>query len=381
MLKPRALPLLAALLLPLQVAWATNYPVTSAQRETMARVQQSGVPLSDLAPDAPDRYTVKRGDTLWGISTLFLKSPWRWPELWGMNRDQIANPHLIYPDQVLMLVKRDGRATLQLAQETSGGPGSADGKLRPRVRSTPLADNAVAAIPQHLIEPFLNEAVVLETDEMASAPRIVAAPEGRVLMTQSDLAYARGTSQPLDGYRVFRSPRPLKDPTSGEVLGYEAFYLGAADLVRRGGQVRRGGDALEVPFTLSLRRVRQEIGVGDRLAPVPQRAFKRYVPHAPEQAIAGQIVSIYGEALTAGQNQIVALNRGEADGLARGHVLALWRAGQPVRDRTTERNETVQLPDEQHGVLFVFQTFKRVSYALIISVKDPVNVGDRFTQP
>jgi LysM domain len=344
-------------------------------------VQQSGVPLSDLAPDAPDRYTVKRGDTLWGISTLFLKSPWRWPELWGMNRDQIANPHLIYPDQVLMLVKRDGRATLQLAQETSGGLGSADGKLRPRVRSTPLADNAVAAIPQHLIEPFLNEAVVLETDEMASAPRIVAAPEGRVLMTQSDLAYARGTSQPLDGYRVFRSPRPLKDPTSGEVLGYEAFYLGAADLVRRGGQVQRGGDALEVPFTLSLRRVRQEIGVGDRLAPVPQRAFKRYVPHAPEQAIAGQIVSIYGEALTAGQNQIVALNRGEADGLARGHVLALWRAGQPVRDRTTERNETVQLPDEQHGVLFVFQTFKRVSYALIISVKDPVNVGDRFTQP
>lgn len=383
--KPCALPLLAALLLPLQLlqpAGATNFPVTGAQRETMQRVQQAGVPLADLAPDAPERYVVKAGDTLWGISTLFLKSPWRWPELWGMNRDQIANPHLIYPEQILLLVKRDGRAMLQLARQSAGaenvGPG---GKLSPRVRSEALADNAVAAIPQHLIEPFLNEAVVLDTAEMATAPRIVAAPEGRVLMTQGDLAYARGTSQPLDGYRVFRSPRALKDPGTGEVLGYEAFYLGAVDLVRRGGQVQQGSDTIEVPFTLSVRQVRQEIGVGDRLAPVPQRAFKRYVPHAPEKAMSGQIVSIYGEALTAGQNQIVALNRGEDDGLERGHVLALWRAGKPARDTTVERGERVQLPDEQHGVLFVFQTFKRVSYALIISVKDPVSVGDRFSQP
>lgn len=385
--KPRALPLLAALLLPLQLlqpAGATNFPVTGAQRETMQRVQTAGVPLADLAPDAPERYTVKPGDTLWGISTLFLKSPWRWPEMWGMNRDQIANPHLIYPEQILLLVKRDGRAMLQLARQSAGtagdgvGPG---GKLSPRVRSEALADNAVAAIPQHLIEPFLNEAVVLDSAEMASAPRIVAAPEGRVLMTQGDLAYARGTGQPLDGYRVFRNPRALKDPATGEVLGYEAFYLGAVDLVRRGGQVQQGSESLEVPFTLSVRTVRQEIGVGDRLAPVPQRAFKRYVPHAPEKAIGGQIVSIYGDALTAGQNQIVVLNRGEADGLERGHVLALWRAGRPVRDSTTERGERVQLPDEQHGVLFVFQTFQRVSYALIISVKDPVSPGDRFSQP
>ncbi|MBN8505253.1 MAG: LysM peptidoglycan-binding domain-containing protein [Burkholderiales bacterium] len=383
--KPCALPLLAALLLPMQLlqpAGATNFPVTGAQRETMQRVQQAGVPLADLAPDAPERYTVKAGDTLWGISTLFLKSPWRWPELWGMNRDQIANPHLIYPEQILLLVKRDGRAMLQLARQSAGaesvGPG---GKLSPRVRSEALADNAVAAIPQHLIEPFLNEAVVLDTAEMATAPRIVAAPEGRVMMTQGDLAYARGTNQPLDGYRVFRSPRALKDPGTGEVLGYEAFYLGAVDLVRRGGQIQQGGDTVEVPFTLSVRQVRQEIGVGDRLAPVPQRAFKRYVPHAPEKAIGGQIVSIYGEALTAGQNQIVALNRGEDDGLERGHVLALWRAGKPARDTTVPRSERVQLPDEQHGVLFVFQTFKRVSYALIISVKDPVSVGDRFSQP
>lgn len=373
------LTLIAALLTP--AAWATNFPVTPAQRETAQQVAQAGVPLSDLAANAPDQHTVVPGDTLWGISSLFLKSPWRWPELWGMNRDQIRNPHLIYPGQVLMLIKRDGRALLQVGQATGGGAGVGDGKLSPRVRSSPLADNAVAAIPQHLIEPFLNEAVVLDTDTLASAPRIVAAPEGRVMMSQGDLAYVRGIQQPAESYRVFRQPRPLRDPSTKEILGYEAVYVGAGDLTRLGGSVTDGGKKLDVPATLTLRQVRLEIGVGDRLAPVAERSFKRYVPHAPEKAISGQIVSMYGDALTGGQNQIVALNKGEVDGLERGHVLALWRAGKQVRDRTVERNETVQLPDEQHGVLFVFQTFKRVSYALIISVKDPVSVGDRFTQP
>lgn len=380
---PRATTLLlAALLLPTPAAMATNFPITAAQRETAQRVQQAGVAIADLAPDAPQRYVVKAGDTLWAISTLYLTSPWRWPELWGFNRDQIENPHLIYPGQILLMVQRDGRAMLQLAGEAGSVADAAPGgRLSPRVRSSSLAENAVAAIPQHLIEPFLNEAVVLDSDEMASAPRVVAAPEGRVMMTLGDLVYARGTRTPLDGYRVFRQPKQLKDPSTGEVLGYEAFYLGAADLLRRGGEVQREGEQREIPFTLQLRHVRAEVGVGDRLAPVPQRSFKRYVPHGPERAIDGQIVSIYGEAIRAGQNQIVALNRGEADGLERGHVLALWRAGKPARDRTGEKIETVQLPDERHGVLFVFQTFKRVSYALIISVQDPVSVGDRFTQP
>jgi hypothetical protein len=126
--------------------------------------------------------------------------------------------------------------------------------------------------------------------------------------------------------------------------------------------------------------MRLEAGVNDRLAPIPPRSFSRYIPHAPDKALEGQIISIYGEAVTAGQNQIVALNRGTADGLARGHVLALWRAGKPVKDSTAD-GQLVQLPDEKHGVLFVFQTFNRVSYALIISVKTAVNAGDRFTSP
>ncbi|WP_374438452.1 LysM peptidoglycan-binding domain-containing protein [Inhella sp.] len=366
-------------------AGANPYPITEDQRATAERVAQAGVPLDELAPNAPDSHTVKRGDTLWAISSIFLKSPWRWPELWGMNKQQIANPHLIYPGQTLYLVKRDGRATLQMSPGETAAAAmtgeNGDVVLTPRVRTSDLADNPVAAIPQHLIEPFLNEAIVLDSDELATSPRIVAAQEGRVMLSQGETAYVRGIQQPMSSYRVFRSAKPLRDIDTQEVLGYESVYLGTADLTRLGGETLNQGDKLEVPATITIRQMRQEIGVGDRLAPVPARSYSRYVPHAPGKPIGGRIISVYGDAITAGQNQIVALNRGSADGLERGHVLSLWRAGRVVKDRTDDRNEAVQLPDEAHGVLFVFQTFKRVSYALIISVKEPVSTGDRFSEP
>lgn len=375
------LPLAAALLS--APALAVNYPVTPGQRQTAEQVAQAGVPLSELSPNAPDSHTVKPGDTLWDISKLFLTSPWRWPELWGMNRDQIANPHLIYPGQVLLLVKRDGRALLQLAQNR-GGAGGTDGtvKLSPQIRATPQDANPITAIPQHLIEPFLSEAIVFDTDELARAPRIVAAQEGRVMLSKGDAAYARGDLSQATDYRIFRNSRPLRDPSTREILGYEAPYLGTAELTRAAeNRPVADGKTEIVPATLRILSNKQEIGVGDRLSPVPQRNFTRYVPHAPAKPVAGQIVSIYGDALSAGQNQIVALNRGTRDGLERGHVLALWRDGRRVTDRSGEKREEIKLPDERHGVLFVFQTYERVSYALIISVQEPVGAGDRFTQP
>lgn len=302
-----------------------------------------------------------------------------------MNRDQIANPHLIYPGQVLLLVKSNGRATLQLAQDRSAG-GDAAGqqtvKRSPQVRSSALSASAINAIPQHLIEPFLNEAVVFDNEALALAPRIVAAQEGRVLLTAGDLAYARGDLSQATDYRVFRQTRPLRDPTTGEVLGHEATYLGNAELKRPAeDRPLADGKVETVPATLAIRNVRLEIGVGDRLSPVPQRNFSRYVPHAPSKDIAGQIISIYGDALTAGQNQIVALNRGKQDGLERGHVLALWQDGRRMLDRTGAKAEDIKLPNERHGTLFVFQVYERVSYALILSVQQPVGPGDRFTQP
>ena len=369
----------STLLLAAASAIAATYPVTPQQRGTAQQVAQAGVPLSELAPNAPDSHTVKRGDTLWDISKLFLKSPWRWPELWGMNLDQIRNPHLIYPGQVLVLEKSGGRARLRLAQ---GGP---DGtvKLSPRVRSEALGDGGVPAVPMHLIGPFLNEGVVFSANELERAPRVVAAPEGRVMMGRGDKAYVLGDLGGLRDWRVFRQATPLRDPTTKEILGYEARFLGSAEYTREGGSTATvdGKSSLAVPATFELLSVKEEVGIGDRLAPVPQRDFSNFAPHAPAKPISGQIISVYGESLIAGQNQVVSINRGAADGVERGHVLAVLRDGPLVTDRTTEKPTQIKLPDERHGLLFVFRVFDRVSYGLVLQVQQPVTAGDRFTQP
>lgn len=349
-----------------------NFPITNQQRSTAQQVAQTGVPLSELADNAPDSYTVKSGDTLWDISRLFLKSPWRWPELWGMNLDQIRNPHLIFPGQVLYLVKTGDRASLRVGQGPDGS-----GRLSPRVRSSDLNRDGIPTIPLHLIEPFLNEAVIFDDAQLNAAPRIVGTQEGRVLLSRGDLAYVRGDLGGGRNFRVFREPKPLKDPTTGEILGYEAFYLGTAEFTRRGNTT--GGEI--VPDTFTVSSIRQEIRVGDKLSPVPPRDFANYVPHAPQNPIAGQIVSVYGESVNAGQNQIVALNKGSRDGVETGHVFALWRDGVRVVDRTDGAGTRIKLPDERHGNLLVFRVFNRMSYALILSVKEPVTTGDRFTQP
>ena len=363
-----------------QAVYAADFPITAQQRGTAQKVAQDGVPLSELAPNAPDSYTVVPRDTLWGISKVFLKSPWRWPELWGMNLEQIRNPHLIYPGQVLFLDKTGGRARLRLGQApTSDGTV----KLSPRVRSTDLGDGALASIPFNLIEPFLNEAVIFQNNELEAAPRIVATQEGRVLVARGETAYVRGgdLSNGTD-YRIFREPKPLIDPTTRELLGYEATYVGSAEYTRKGEtRVDASGKSEIIPATFVVTSVRQEAGVGDRLAVVPPREFTNYAPHAPQGPMDGQIVSLYGDALTAGQNQIVALNRGARDGMERGHVLALIRNGDRVVDKTDPSRPVIKLPDERHGLLFVFRVFDRMSYALILSVKEPVSPGDRFAQP
>ncbi len=354
-----------------------NFPITAQQKATAQQVSEAGVPLSELAPNAPDSHVVKRGDTLWGISGLFLKSPWRWPELWGMNLQQIRNPHLIFPGQVLYLDKSNGRARLRMGQPVGG-----DAKLSPRVRAGSL-DDAIATVPVHLLEPFFNEAVIFESsDELLQAPRLVATQEGRVLLSRGETAYVRGELGGRREWRLFRQPKPLRDPTSREVLGYEAQYVGTMDLTREGAEgTGADGQPLLIPSTFTVTTIRQEAAVGDRLAPVPPRDFDNMVPHSPRQDVAGQIVSIYGDSLSAGQNQIVSLNRGSRDGLDRGTVLALWRDGNVVRDMTLADKPQIKLPDERHGLLFVFRVFDRMSYALILNVKEPVKPGDRFTQP
>ncbi|MBI3368549.1 MAG: LysM peptidoglycan-binding domain-containing protein [Burkholderiales bacterium] len=379
----RRLALGLAMLAAAGAAGAVDLTITPQMRSTAQQVAQAGVPLSELAPNAPDSHTVQRGDTLWDISKLFLTSPWRWPELWGMNLAQIRNPHLIYPGQVLVLIKENGRARLQVAQPVGDAPPGNTVKLSPRVRSELLDNGAIASIPLNLIGPFLNEAIVLDSDELASAPRIVATQEGRVLLSKGETAYVRGDLKGARDFRVFRQSKPLKDPATGEVLGFEAGFVGTAEFARAEGmQPTADGKAqLPVPAKFVMTSVRQEAGVGDRLMPVPQRDYSAYMPHPPSGKMGGQIVSIYGEALSAGQNQIVSLNRGARDGVERGHVLALWRDGKIGADTTEGKKIAIKLPDERIGLLFVFRVFDRVSYALIVSALDPVGPGDRFTQP
>ncbi len=356
-----------------------NFPISAQQKATAQQVSEAGVPLSELSPNAPDSYTIKRGDTLWGISGLFLKSPWRWPELWGMNLQQIRNPHLIFPGQLLYLDKSNGRARLRVGQPVGDG---GNGKLSPRVREGSLED-AITTVPVHLLEPFFNEAVIFDnSDDLLHAPRVVATQEGRVMLSRGETAYVRGELGGRREWRLFREPKPLRDPTTQEVLGYEAQYVGTLALTREGAEgTGADGKPVVIPSTFVVNSIRQEASVGDRLAPVPPREFDNLAPHAPKQDVAGQIVSIYGDSLSAGQSQIVSLNRGTRDGLERGHVLALWRDGKVVRDMTLPDKPQMKLPDERHGVLFVFRVFDRMSYALIMNVKEPVKPGDRFTQP
>lgn len=370
----------AALLAAPALAAEPNFPITPQQRSTAQQVAQAGVPLSELAPNAPDSHTVQSGDTLWDISKMFLKSPWRWPELWGMNLDQVRNPHLIYPGQVLVLEKTGDRARLRVAQSASGAPDNTV-RLSPRVRANTLDSGAIGSIPLHLIAPFLTEAVIFNNDELARAPRIVAAQEGYVAMSQGQLAYVLGDVQPASGYRLFREPKPLYDWDSKELLGYEARYVGTAEFVRPGSQLEEKGKPVIVPATVAIKSVRMEVNVGDRLAPLPTRDLDAYAPHRPGAAMAGRVLQIYGDGLSAGQNQIVALNRGARDGVERGHVLALWRTGDRRVKQIDGERTTLQLPNEPNGMLFVFNVFERTSYALILSVNVPVFPGDSFTQP
>lgn len=382
-------------------AVAQNFPITPGQKAVASQVAQAGVPLSDLAPNAPDAYTVKSGDTLWAISRLFLKAPWRWPELWGMNLQEIQNPHRIYPGQQLVLDKANGRATLRAGRSgAGGGPPTDTIKVSPRTRYSALGDGTIPTLAAGAIEPFLAEPLIVDAAEFAAAPRIVATQEGRVLLSRGDRAYAKGDyaagqtgkplsdakGQPLD-YRVFRNATPLKDPTTGEILGYEAQFVGKAELIR-GESVQdvAGADGKmtrdSIPATIDIVSAKEEMRIGDRLIAEPELSSQNYMPRAPGTPITGQIVSVYGSAVRfAAENQIVVVNRGSKDGLERGHVMAILKDGERLIDRTDPARPQIKLPNERNGLLMVFRTFDRLSYALVLQISDGVKVGDRIINP
>lgn len=372
-----------------------SLPVTAAQRSTAQQVASNGVPLSALADNAPASHTVQRGDTLWAIASIFLKTPWRWPELWGMNLKAIPNPHLIFPGQTLYLEKDGGYARLRTSRPgATGEPETV--RVSPRTRGDSLADSALPTLKPHLIEPFLVEPLVVDEQVLLRAPRVIATTDERVLMGSGDRVYVRGdVASPMLAeagepryYRVFRNAVALKDPLTGEVLGYEAQYLGKAELVRgesfEESANGKGGYTSEyVPATVDLSATKEEVQAGDRLLPAPARAFMNYTPRSPGVEVDARVVSIYGSSAVAyaAQNQVVAINLGSQDGIEPGHVLSLMTKGDRIKDTTDQTKAMVKLPSEINGTAMVFRTFDRVSYALLLEIRNGVRVGDRLVNP
>lgn len=337
---------------------------------TLAPLRQTvAAPACTFLPNAPDQHLVVKGDTLWDISGKFLEHAWCWPQVWGMNREQIRNPHWIYPGQIVYFDRAAGR--LRLGKPA--GDTTAEVRLSPQIRSQGLGTAAIPSIPAGEIEPFLSQPLIVEETELAAAPHVVATQEDRVNIGKNDRAYVRGDLKGATAFQVFRPGQPLKDPDTGAVLGYEAAYLGTVKLVR-------AGTTPDEASTVLVQSSKQEIGVGDRLVPLPSTPIVNYMPHVPEKPVDGRVVSIYGGVNNAGRNQIITLNRGHADGLDVGTVLQLYRLGRVVADRT-DGNKPVKLPDEQYGEVFVFRIFNHLSYALIMNVTEAVQVGDVLKSP
>lgn len=337
-----------------------------AQAAQTAPAAMSAAAL-ELANGAPDRYIVVPGDTLWGIALKFLKQPYRWPEVWRLNQEQISNPQRIYPGQVVILDRKQDKPgeppQLTIAEAVTTV------KAGPRIYSERNGQE-IPSIPQQAIEPFLSEPLVAEAGQFDSSPRIIATQEDRVYLGKGDRAYVTGANGKAKLWQIYRPGKALVDPESQETLGYEAFYLGSARLVREGD-----------PATFEVMSSRREIGRGDRLLPAPRLDVISYVPHAPGKSVRGRIVSVYGGVGQAGRDSIVTVSRGKRDGLEIGHVLALSRAGAEVTDRQDGETKVYRLPDERYGLVFVFRVFDRVSYALVMSVSRTVEIGDVVANP
>ena len=341
--------------------------------------QAPTAPLT-LKPDAPDRYVVVPGDTLWGISQRYTDSPWRWPELWGLNREQIRNPHLIYPGYVIVLDRARGTLSIGGTESvpptsTTAAPGAV--KLGPRIRVESLAKQEIPSIPSAVIEPFLTRPLVVEPGGLDKAPTIIATQADRVILATGNSAYVRGigTSKEESWY-VYRQGGPLVDPDTNQTLAFEAIYLGTAQLTRPG-----------EPATVVLTSTVQEVGAGDKLVAAGKPQPISYAPHAPDSQLRGRVISIYGglgKVGEAGPHAIISINRGRADKLEVGHVLAVYNLGGTVRDTTKAANAPdalIRLPDERAGLAFVFRVFDRVSYALVMHVTRPVSPLDVVQTP
>jgi len=360
---------------------------------------------ADLKDSAPDRYIVIQGDTLWGISGHFLKEPWRWPELWKMNQDNIRNPHRIYPGDVLVLERTATGARLRV---TRTGKSLDTVKLSPRVRVESMA-KPIPSISPSVIDAWLSKPLLLGENELDSAARIIATQESRVVLGTGNTAYVEGIRKDQGNrWHLVRRGDALIDPDTGNTLGYLGIYLGEA-------RVLRHGDVSTIEIVKGVEEVYRD----DRLLPAgKEQPVFSYVPHAPQNPVRARIVSAYPNLFETGPRAVVTLSKGSNDGLRVGTVLAIFRSPQDsryplrtsplygeqglggpgrheyrgadlrtrdapmyARGEALDEKALARLPDERYGLLMVFRTFDRAAFALVMEASRPVSLNDLATNP
>ncbi len=340
---------------------------------------QSSAPPTEVAPgtehmnpNAPDSYVVKRGDTLWGIAKVFLRDPWYWPEIWQVN-PHVKNPHLIYPGDTLRLVYIEGKPTIMLQRGDAA-------RVQPRVRSQPL-EGAVNAIPYETVAAFMSKPSVLSQEQIKTAPYVLASRDVHVAMAEGDTVYVRGFTDAAalgTHYNVVHVGDALRDPDDNRIVGYDGIFTGA-------GHVTRIGD----PTTLIMTESARETEPGDKLFAGGVDVPLDFIPAPPRNKVSGRIMAVANGVTVIGQYEVVVINRGARDGLVPGNVLAVFEAGEVIRDTankgflSTSRlaSEKVRLPDERNGTFMVFKTFDNMSYGLIMEATNIIRVGDRIENP
>jgi len=338
-------------------------------RAESSEVPRKGIPLAE---NAPDSYVVKRGDTLWAISKVFLRDPWYWPEIWQVN-PQIQNPHLIYPGDTLRLVFIDGQPQILLQRGDAA-------RVEPRVRSQPL-ESAITTIPYATVAAFMSKPSFLDRDQIKHAPYLLATRDLHVVMSEGDTLYARGFTSPAElgtHYNVVRVGEALIDPDDNRVLGYDGIFTGS-------GHVTRQGD----PTTLVMTESTQESRAGDKLIAGGVEVPLDFIPSAPRVKTNGRIIAVSHGVTIIGQYEVVVVNRGARDGLAPGNVLAVYDTGPIVPDTDkkgffnldTLGAKKVALPSERTGTFMVFKTFDNISYGLIMEATNLIRVGDKIQNP
>jgi LysM repeat protein len=367
---------------------ATEAAIAAAGPDAQAPVPlvaapQAVVPANIVKSTAPKSYVVKKGDTLWGIASMFLKDPWLWPEVWIIN-PHVPNPHLIYPGDTLELAF-GANGSPQITVAEAGAARLDSVRLDPRLRSNAL-DQAIPTIPYSAIQAFLSHPRLLTRDQIKTAPYVLAFRDTHQVGGSGIEVYVANLSADQNArYAVIRVGDELRDPDDNSLLGYEGIYTATA-LVERAGS----------PAKALLTESALETVAGDRLVTANDEATPvNFTLRAPSSDVHGRIIAVVGGTDLIGQFEVIAINRGKNHGLAAGNVLAVDSAGGTVRDlyrggRSISTMGTgigtsfapiVRLPDERSGTALVFRVYDRMSYALILGASDTIHVRDVVRNP